>query len=955
MKKTFLLSGLVLLSYFSDAQNSVCTTSALSASELDQLRQSAPFVGALNKNKNSSVLRSVSLNINILVYDNGPITTVAQVQAQVDSANVYFANAGIEFNICNVSYIVNSSPLPFWDASYENQLGLIYDLKGFLNIYFVNYVVNASAYAYYPQPYSPDRIVMGQHLSGEVFAHELGHSFYLIHTHGNYNSGNGTDELVNGSNCLVAGDVICDTPADPNLIVAGRVDSLCNYADTVTVDSLGMLYAPDTKNIMSYTPFSCYDHFTPGQDNRIAYTLAHQRAFLKSGMQLSSVINAPSSICMYDSPAPLSAIPAGGTFSGPGVTGNTFDPVLAGPGTHIISYSNPNTPVIVETTDQYCQYADTSAALNQVWQSFTADMDENLLGFSFYLTSVSTQNIYVSVYDSTGISGTLLVMDTVSVNADSLINWNKFTFQTPLHLDAGHSYTIAAAAVSSNITFAGMKGNAYQAGQGSHFSDLSFITHVLPDVPVCGNSTTAVIRVSDPPKPVISELFSVYCINAPARYIIGIPGGGTATIDGITDSILDPAALGPGTHVLHYEYTDYWGCSNDSNFTFTVNDTTAIVNLPPVVCSNDSVISLTGVPPGGVFYLDGLSLPLPELDPASLTTGSHTISYTCDAEYPWIDTLDQTNQIAVANAMFAMGPGQNAWQSFTAGMKGYMNRFVISLYTSDTVSVPFHLYKGEGTSGQLLYTDTAIRGGNSTMEVVFNFNPFQLLLEKDSIYTFEFSIYPYTNNFLTYSDSNKYAGGKTHFAMPGLDTDFEFATYVNSLYQCGADSVASTFNLVNNPVVNLGYDTTLTIGEILNLDAGNTGNTFIWSTGETTQQISVSGPVGTGIIWVQVTSADGCTANDSITINFVAGISQVASAYFQLSPNPVTDEITIHSKKAIDNIRIENMPGELLFQKEFGHRHVADVSIPAAFLPPGIYLARIRSGNEIHVLKFIKN
>lgn len=40
-----------------------------------------------------------------------------------------------------------------------------------------------------------------------------------------------------------------------------------------------------------------------------------------------------------DPPITLGGTPAGGTFSGPGVTGNQFDPSAAGPGTHTIAYS----------------------------------------------------------------------------------------------------------------------------------------------------------------------------------------------------------------------------------------------------------------------------------------------------------------------------------------------------------------------------------------------------------------------------------------------------------------------------------------------------------------------------------------------------------------------------------------------------------------------------------------
>jgi hypothetical protein len=43
--------------------------------------------------------------------------------------------------------------------------------------------------------------------------------------------------------------------------------------------------------------------------------------------------------CSTDSPVGLTAFPAGGTFSGPGVNGNTFSPAIAGLGSHTITYT----------------------------------------------------------------------------------------------------------------------------------------------------------------------------------------------------------------------------------------------------------------------------------------------------------------------------------------------------------------------------------------------------------------------------------------------------------------------------------------------------------------------------------------------------------------------------------------------------------------------------------------
>ena len=40
--------------------------------------------------------------------------------------------------------------------------------------------------------------------------------------------------------------------------------------------------------------------------------------------------------CEGDDPATLNATPTGGTYSGTGVSGNTFDPSVAGGGLHVI-------------------------------------------------------------------------------------------------------------------------------------------------------------------------------------------------------------------------------------------------------------------------------------------------------------------------------------------------------------------------------------------------------------------------------------------------------------------------------------------------------------------------------------------------------------------------------------------------------------------------------------------
>ena len=77
--------------------------------------------------------------------------------------------------------------------------------------------------------------------------HEMGHIFNLAHP---FETVFGV-ECTSGSNCLLAGDRICDTPADPSLYTY-PVDPFCVFVAAVTPPCSGdPPYDPDTSNFMS--------------------------------------------------------------------------------------------------------------------------------------------------------------------------------------------------------------------------------------------------------------------------------------------------------------------------------------------------------------------------------------------------------------------------------------------------------------------------------------------------------------------------------------------------------------------------------------------------------------------------------------------------------------------------------------------------------------------------------
>jgi hypothetical protein len=128
-----------------------------------------------------------------------------------------------------------------------------------------------------------------------VLAHEIGHCLGLFHTHQFRatidNDGNVTaiireqiPRTGNLANCTTEGDLLCDTPADPGLSIStANVDNetSCSYIGGATLNNLN--YAPDTRNVMSYTLPACMQSFTVGQGNRA-------RDFILSGVDLDDYV-----------------------------------------------------------------------------------------------------------------------------------------------------------------------------------------------------------------------------------------------------------------------------------------------------------------------------------------------------------------------------------------------------------------------------------------------------------------------------------------------------------------------------------------------------------------------------------------------------------------------------------------------------------------------------------------
>ena len=120
-----------------------------------------------------------------------------------------------------------------------------------------------------------DNACSGVSGNSSTIAHEVGHYFFLYHTH---ETAFGA-ECPDGTNCLTAGDLFCSTPADPTL--SGKVQANCVYGGSTSPPlSCGGQYAPQTDNLMSYSNKDCRDLFTQEQIDKMKWTLLNLRTEL---------------------------------------------------------------------------------------------------------------------------------------------------------------------------------------------------------------------------------------------------------------------------------------------------------------------------------------------------------------------------------------------------------------------------------------------------------------------------------------------------------------------------------------------------------------------------------------------------------------------------------------------------------------------------------------------------
>jgi len=252
------------------------------------------------------------------------------------------------------------------------------------------------------------------------------------------------------------------------------------------------------------------------------------------------------SLCIDADPFTLTgATPAGGVYSGAGVSGGIFNPSVAGVGTHEITYT----------------YTDANGCANDCTFNITVNP----------LPVVTCPDDFAICVDN----GPLTL-----------------TGATP----TGGTYS--GNGVSGGIF------NPSVAGVGTHE-----ITYTYTDANGCANDCTFNITVNPSPVVTCPDDFAICVDSGPLTLTGATPTGGTYSGNGVSGGIFNPSVAGVGTHEINYTYTDANGCTNDCTFTITVIPLPVVTCPDDfAICVDNGPLTLSGATPsGGTYSGNGVS------------------------------------------------------------------------------------------------------------------------------------------------------------------------------------------------------------------------------------------------------------------------------------------------------------------------------------------------------------
>ena len=695
-----------------------------------------------------------------------------------------------------------------------------------------------------------------------------------------------------------------------------------------------------------------------------------------------------SSYCSNSAMTSLIGTPAGGTFSGNGISLNSFSPSAAGQGNHNITYNY--------TSVNGC--SNTSTVTTSVSIAPQASAGSNMSiqpGTGATLLGSATAGSGMYSY-SWAPADSFFFPNVQAPTTKPLFTTNIFTLtvtdlQTQCQASAQVIVTVQSSSISATVT-ANPAVSCYGApvqlnvvpggGTGNYTYSWSSIpagfSSSLPNPvvnPVISTTytvtvtsgaltTTAITLVNvHPYSPAAFMAFpSQLCNNAAAITLQASPAGGSFVGPGVASGIFNPAIAGTGVHSIIYSLTDSNGCiaADTAYINILPSPVTGFSGLPLSVCKSDLPYTLTGIPAGGSFAGNGISGNI--FSPAAVSAGQNLVSYSFTAMNGCTSTAFQA--VNVKNSPLASagndhtiacgGSGIQIGSQALAGL-GYAwapTTGLSNAMLSNPVANPPH------TVQYVLYVTDLNNLCTSTDTIIITLSGTPAITVSNDTAVCAGSMLS-----LQASGANQYAWSNGDSTAVILVQPLSSTYYVVQAYnnpQC--NTIDTVFVEVLTPkAVFLGNDTSITEHQSITLDAGAGFTNYLWSNNATSQSITITGnTLGTGThsIRVIVTDSNGCMNADTLQLMVTVGMNEAVSENsIKVYPNPFSDEIIIslagNYREKVE-LRLMSIDSRNILHHTFNSKDDGSISLQLGFLSSGIYLLEIKTQKETNIFKLIK-
>ncbi|RLD55428.1 MAG: hypothetical protein DRJ05_12945, partial [Bacteroidetes bacterium] len=170
--------------------------------------------------------------------------------------------------------------------------------------------------------------------------------------------------------------------------------------------------------------------------------------------------------------------------------------------------------------------------------------------------------------------------------------------------------------------------------------------------------------------------------------------------------------------------------------------------------------------------------------------------------------------------------------------------------------------------------------------------------------------------------------------------------------------IKDTINIIVQPgfSIDIGQDTIIGLQDTLYLSVPNIYESYLWSTGSTENEISITGSTfdpGNWDIWLK-TGQGACTATDTIQLTIIDAIPELQEMGVMVYPNPAEDILYVNSKMEVTTVEIFDFNGRTIIREENQGQTDNLLKIDLSDLQPGIYFVRIYMDNLVGNGKIIK-